>query len=163
MNQVEKYISPDIFNSPVERHFHELSGIKNMTAKIPYVCVENFPNLGLITALRFLEWVSENPHGVISLPTGKTPEFFIKWTSFLLNNWNSDKGRNIMHQHGLKIAKKPTLSELQFVQIDEFYPINSSQKNSFYDYVMNYYINGFGLNPKKALLINSNEIGLFDE
>ncbi|MDF1549419.1 MAG: hypothetical protein P1P88_16460, partial [Bacteroidales bacterium] len=161
MEQIEKYISPTIFESNVEKYFHKRSGIHNMSTKIPYICVDNFPNLGLITALRFLEWVHENPQGVISLPTGKTPEFFIKWTSFLLDNWNSDKGQNIIQQQGLKIAKKPILDDLQFVQIDEFYPINSAQKNSFYDYVMNYYIKGFGLNPRNALLINSDEIGLY--
>ena len=46
------------------------------------------------------------------------------------------------------------------MQIDEFYPISSSQKNSFFHYVNKFYIDGFGLDPKKALLINSDEIPL---
>jgi len=45
--------------------------------------------LGKLTALRFLEWVKLNPGGVISLPTGRTPEYFIKWTGYYLENWNS--------------------------------------------------------------------------
>jgi glucosamine-6-phosphate deaminase len=150
------------FTSEVERHFYQISGIDSMTTKIPYVCVDNFPKLGLITALRFLEWVAENPNGVISLPTGKTPEFFIKWTQFMLDNWDNPKGREIREKHGLTIAEKPVLSDLQFVQIDEFYPISSKQRNSFYHYVMNYYIKGFGLNPDNALLINCDEIPLAD-
>ena len=51
---------------------------------------------------------------------------------------------------------------LQFVQIDEFYPIPSKQHNSFYHYVMNYYIKGFGLDKNRALLINCDEILLAD-
>ena len=135
------------FSSNVENAFQNASGIKSYTTNIPYICVDNFPKLGLFTALRFIEWVSENPNGVISLPTGKTPEFFIKWTKFLLDNWNEDKSKKIREQYSLNLKEKPDLRQLQFVQIDEFFPISSSQKNSFYHYVMNYYINGFGLNP----------------
>jgi len=73
--------------SNVENSFLEKSSYTEQTTKIPYIVVDNFPRLGLITSLRFLEWVSENPTGVISLPTGKTPEFFIKWTQHILNHW----------------------------------------------------------------------------
>jgi glucosamine-6-phosphate deaminase len=148
------------FESAVERAFYNASGAGESSTFIPYVCVDNFPKLGLLTALRFLEWVSENPRGVISLPTGKTPEYFIKWTQFLLESWEKSHGREIRESYGLDLVDKPVLSELQFVQIDEFYPIYSSQRNSFYHYVMHYYIQGFGLNPANALLINSEEITL---
>lgn len=146
--------------SNVEKKFLEIAGQKTMNSNIPYVTVDNFPKLGFFTALRFLEWAAENPNGVISLPTGKTPEFFIKWTQFIINNWDSEKVNDIKKNYGLKLEKKPVLNGLHFVQIDEFYPIDSSQKNSFYDYVNNYYIDGFGLDPKNALLINNNEIEL---
>ncbi|MBE0666324.1 MAG: hypothetical protein IH593_01490, partial [Bacteroidales bacterium] len=62
----------------VEQAFFERSERKRISSMMPYIVVKNFPNLGLLTALRFLEWVAENPEGVISLPTGKTPEYFIK-------------------------------------------------------------------------------------
>ena len=146
--------------SGVEKHFQQISGITSTTTRIPYVCVDNFPKLGLITALRFLEWVSENPNGVISLPTGKTPEYFIKWTKYLLNNWSNAKGREIREKHGLKITEKPNLKDLHFVQIDEFFPISSQQTNSFYHYVKEFYIKDFGMNPDNALLINCDEIPL---
>lgn len=146
--------------SNVEQAFIEQSGISNGTTRIPYIVVDNFPKLGLITSLRFLEWVSENPEGLISLPTGKTPEFFIKWTEYLLNNWDNKDGEAIRDQYALKVSKRPDLSRLQFVQIDEFYPIPSKQHNSFYHYVMNYYIKGFGLDKDRALLINCDEIPL---
>jgi glucosamine-6-phosphate deaminase len=48
------------------------------------------------------------------------------------------------------------------VQIDEFYPIHSNQQNSFFHYVNEYYIKGFGLDPAKALLINCDTIPLAD-
>ena len=146
--------------SPVEAQFLAMQGMTQQNSKIPYLLVDNFPQLGMITALRFLEWVQQNPEGVISLPTGKTPEYFIKWTQFLLHHWNQDKGLKILEKYHLHNTNKPDLSGLHFVQIDEFYPINPEQKNSFYNYVNNFYIDGFGLNRENALLINANEIPL---
>ena len=146
--------------SNVEKHFFSLQDIQDQTTKIQYIIVENFPQLGLITSLRFLEWISENPEGVISLPTGKTPEYFIRWTYHLLNNWDKKELIDLRKNNSLNIDKKPDLSNLKFVQIDEFYPLNPNQHNSFYHYVWEYYINGFGLNPKNALFINSDKIPL---
>ncbi len=71
--------------SSVEQMFFEQSGQQQCSTHIPYIIVENFPKLGLLTALRFLEWTAENPEGVISLPTGKTPEYFITWTQPQMN------------------------------------------------------------------------------
>lgn len=150
------------FKSKVEQRFFELSGQKEITTRIPYILVDNFPKLGFFTALRFLEWVSENPKGVVSLPTGKTPEYFIKWTRHLLDNWNTKEVIGYREQYGLDIQSKPVLRDLSFVQIDEFYPISSEQHNSFYHYVRNYYIKDFGLDPKNSLLINCDEIKLYD-
>ena len=62
--------------------------------------------------------------------------------------------------NGLLIKNKPILRGLKFVQIDEFYPLNPNQHNSFYNYVCKYYIKGFELDPKNALLINSDKISL---
>lgn len=148
--------------SNVEKCYIEKANIGDVTTKVPYISVENFPQLGMFTALRFLEWVAENPEGVISLPTGKTPEYFIRWTQYLLENWYNTKGEKIRQENGLEVDKKPDLSKLHFVQIDEFYPIRSTQKNSFYHYVNEYYIKGFGLDSERALLINSDEISLAD-
>jgi len=149
----------ELFSS-VEQSFIKLSGLPDYSTQMPYVVVDNFPRLGLMTALRFLEWVSQNPEGVISLPTGKTPEFFIRYTQFLLENWNNESGRKILEAHGLGGIKKPSMKGLKFVQIDEFYPIEPNQHNSFCNYVNKFYIEGFGLNPANALLINCNTIPL---
>jgi len=146
--------------SPVEQKFQKLSGIKKMQTKMPYITVDNFPKLGLFTALRFIEWVIENPDGVISLPTGKTPEHFIKWTQHIIKDWGTKKVDDLCKSYGIPTDKKPNLSGLKFVQIDEFYPISSQQKNSFAWYVKEYYIKGFGLNPNNALIINAEQIPL---
>lgn len=148
------------FESKVEAAFYKASGSPLIDTKIPYLVVDNFPLMGLLTALRFLEWVSENPRGVISLPTGKTPEYFIKWTTYLIENWDQKKVKDLRSKYGLGRMKNPSLKGLQFVQIDEFYPISSKQHNSFFNYVKKYYMGGFGFNPRSALLINSDEIPL---
>ncbi|MBN2521938.1 MAG: hypothetical protein JXB24_01625 [Bacteroidales bacterium] len=149
--------------SKVEKYFVHGNEIRKTHTNTPYIIVDNFPLLGFLTALRFLEWVSENPCGVISLPTGKTPEYFILWTAYLMENWNTKKGKNILGKYDLHQIKKPDLKNLQFVQIDEFYPIRSSQHNSFCYYVNKFYIKGFGLNPQKALFINCDAIELPDK
>ena len=146
--------------SPVEKSFFEHSNRNITTTKIPYITVDNFPKLGLFTALRFIEWVLENPTGVISLPTGKTPEYFIKWTNRIVDNWDDAQIKNIRKTYGLDTKKRPDFSNLHFVQIDEFYPISSTQYNSFYHFVNEYYIKGFGLKRDNALLINSDTIPL---
>lgn len=147
--------------SPVEQTF--LNEVPRTNAvNIPYIVVDNFPKLGLLTAIRFLEWVHDNPNGVISLPTGKTPEYFISWTKHFLQNWDSDNIKELRQNHGLTFEEKPKLDGLHFVQIDEFYPIKSTQGNSFFHYVNKYYIQDLGLNREKAILINCDEIALAD-
>ena len=54
--------------------------------RIGIIIVDSFPELGRLAALRFLEWVQNNPGGVICLPTGKTPEYFIKEVGRYLEN-----------------------------------------------------------------------------
>jgi glucosamine-6-phosphate deaminase len=130
------------------------------TEKIPTIVVDNFPALGKLAAMRFVEWVQNHPGGVISLPTGKSPEHFIRWVQRLLANWNKRETHKILEEAGVDPARKPDMTSLHFVQIDDFYPLDSAQHNSFYHYVKHFYIDGFGLDPAKALLIDSTAIGL---
>ena len=147
--------------STVEKIYLEKSGKELFyppKEKIGIIQVKNFPELGKLTALRFLEWVIENPGGVISLPTGKTPEHFIKWVSYYLNNWNKKEASEFLEKSGIKSNTKPDMKSLYFVQIDEFYPIDSFQHNSFYYYIQQFYFRNFELDPTKAQLINVNKI-----
>jgi glucosamine-6-phosphate deaminase len=149
-------------DSKVEQLALRASGRKfcySPTEKINVIEVENFPFLGKFTALRFLEWVQQNPGGVIALPTGKTPEHFIKWVIYYLKNWNETVVRDDMIKNGLDPSIKPKMKSLSFVQIDEFFPIDPQQHNSFYYYVNKFYIDGFSLDPEKAMLIDCWEMG----
>ena len=128
--------------------------------KIRTIVVDNFPALGKLTAMRFLEWAQQHPGGVASLPTGKTPEHFIKWVQHLLKNWNERNVQMQLEKSGVDPAKKPDIASLKFVQIDEFYPINPRQHNSFYAYIKQFYIEGFGIRRENAMLIDSSKIGL---
>jgi len=128
--------------------------------KIPVIEVDNFPALGKLAALRFLEWVQHNPEGIISLPTGKTPEHFIKWVTHYLQKWDTAAVRADLEASGIDPAEQPRMWGLRFVQIDEFYPINPTQVNSFYHYIQHFYIRGFKLDPKKALLLNAWTTGM---
>lgn len=148
--------------SKVEQYYLEKSGRElcyKPTEKIPIIQVDNFPELGKLTALRFIEWVQQNPDGVISLPTGKTPEHFIKWVANIIKNWESSEIQNELKKVGIDNKKRPSLNKLRFVQIDEFYPIDSFQHNSFYYYIQKYYFDNLKLNRHLALFMNINEIG----
>ena len=59
------------FNSKVEQSFLRDSKIQDITTKVPYIITDSVPKLGVMTALRFLAWVSENEEGVISLASDK--------------------------------------------------------------------------------------------
>ncbi len=131
--------------------------------RIGIIEVDNFPALGKLIALRFLEWVQQNPEGVIALPTGKTPEHFINWVALYLKQWDQAETKKDLEENGIDPSIKPDMRGLHFVQIDEFYPIEPSQTNSFYSYVNKYYISGFGLDQNRALLIDPSKIALSKE
>jgi glucosamine-6-phosphate deaminase len=149
--------------SSVEKHLLETSAFDSAqyapTEKTRILVVNNFPELGKASAFRFLEWVQQNPEGLCSLPTGKTPEYFIKWVQRILKEWETPEIQKEVESYGLK-PTKPDFSKLKFVQIDEFFPISPQQHNSFYFYVKKYYIEGFGFNPDNCLLIDCSRIGL---
>ncbi len=147
----------------VEKAFFEDAQIKNISTQVPYITVESFPKLGLLSALSFLEWVSENPNGVVSLPTGKTAQYFINYTHQILDNWDSKQGKELLEKYGLNGIQKPGFDNLQFVQMGAFYPINSEQHNSLFNFAKVNYIEGFGLSREKSLLIKSEDIKLADD
>jgi glucosamine-6-phosphate deaminase len=148
-------------SSIVEEHHLKVSKHKIIyppMEKIKVLEVDNYPTLGKITALRFVEWVINNPGGVIALPTGKTPEYFIKWTKKIISEWKSKQMQILLNEYG--IDGIPDFKGLRFVQIDEFYPMDSRQHNSFNYYINEFYLKGFGLSRKNALLIDATSLGL---
>jgi glucosamine-6-phosphate deaminase len=148
-------------SSQVEAYFNSIHQDYNLSSqyhKIPIIIVDNYIELGQLTALRFLEWVSLNPGGVIALPTGKTPEFFIKWVQFYLSNWKKEMDNGILARIGLGKNLKPDMKSLHFFQLDEFFPIKPEHERSFTYFVKNFYIDGFGFDAKKVHLINTYDI-----
>ena len=149
--------------SPVERIALQKSGqelVYPPTEKIGVIVVDNFPALGKLVALRFLEWAQNNPGGVISLPTGKTPEYFIKSVVRYLRTWSESETQKELEENGVNPGTRPDMQSLRFVQMDDFYPIDPAQRNSFYYYVNKFYISQFGLDPGKAMLINSSRMDI---
>jgi len=144
----------------VEQAFVEETNLKAITTKVPYIATDSFPKLGLLSALSFLEWVSSNPEGMVSLPTGKTAQYFQYYTHFLLDNWNNEEGKALREKYGLSELSKPDLSRISYVQMGEFFPIDPKQHNSLYNYAVKHYIEDFGFDKEKSLLINSDEIEL---
>jgi len=149
-------------SSNVEKYYLEKSKKKLIyqpAEKIGIIQIDNFPELGKLTALRFIEWIQQNSEGVVSLPTGKTPEHFITWVSHILKNWDRKEIKEELKKVNIDPSSKPKMDSLRFVQIDEFYPIDVAQHNSFYYYIQKFYFRNLGLDPKKALFMNINEIG----
>ena len=99
----------------VEKAFFEDAQIKHISTQVPYVTVESFPKLGLLSALSFIEWVIENPNGVVSLPTSKTAQYFIHYTHLILDNWDNDQGKELRKKYGLKGTDKPDLSNFKAI------------------------------------------------
>src|SRR4030042_3795092 len=149
MNKKSSNLTP----SSTEQIAIERSGLelRYPSERIGVIVVSNFPSLGKLTALRFIEWVQDHPGGNISLPTGKTPEHFIRYVMHYLKTWGKSETRKDLEENGIAPGRKPEMRGLHFIQIDEFYPILPQQHNSFYYYVEKYYINGFGLDPDLAL------------
>lgn len=145
-------------NSKVEAYFKSLNQDFEESSslfRIPVIQVDNYVELGQLTALRFLEWVSLNPGGVVALPTGKTPEFFIKWMQYYLENWDKEINNGLLAKIGFDPKVRPDFKSLHFFQLDEFFPIKPEHERSFTYFVKKYYIDGFGFDINKTHLINT--------
>lgn len=149
--------------SKVESYYLQQSGSPLKYAseeKTGLIVVDNFPELGKLSALRFIEWIQNNPDGVVSLPTGKTPEYFIKYMVNYLTHWHEKTIQKDLENHQIDPGQKPDMQNLHFIQIDEFYPIDIAHHNSFYYYIKKYYMGQLGLDIKKAQLIDTTQIGM---
>ncbi len=141
--------------SKVEEYFKGfdlLYEANKLNCRTTTLVTDNYIMLGQLTALRFIEWVSLNPDGVVALPTGKTPEFFIKWLEYYRDNWERESKEGIIGELGIQ---KPNFRSLHFFQLDEFFPINPEHERSFRYFVKKYYIDVLGFDPKKTHLINT--------
>jgi len=147
----------------VEQFFLKKSGRKLFYPgeNIPIIEVEDSLELGKIVALRFIEWALKNPNGVISLPTGKPPATFIKSLKYYKDYWASNLVSNELKSFGIKSKFFPDTSNLKFVQIDEYFPIKSSDKHSFQNYIEKNYMPVLGIKPHNFLKMNFIEFSGF--
>ena len=123
--ETRKYITESKVELFFEKQFNNPIISKDIE-KVKVITVDNYIQLGQFIALRFLEWVALNPGGVVALPTGKTPEFFIKWMQYYLENWDKEMETGLLHQIGFNKELKPDFKSLHFVMIDEFFPDRKS-------------------------------------
>ncbi len=149
--------------SPVESYFQNRSSVAEVGRefeRIQVLTVSDYAELGQMTALRFLEWAAENPEGVAALPTGRTPEYFIKWVKYYLENWQRECDKGVPAEIGPPLSNLPVprLQAIRFVQLDEFFPMNPRHERSFQHFVKRFYLKDFGLSASKALLLNTFDI-----
>lgn len=131
-----------------ERAFLDKSGRRDgyEGERLPIVEVNNVYELGQLVAIAFLEWCTANPTGVIALPTGKTPEYFIKTLDRFRQSWGSDELVQELTKLGFVPGTSfPDTSELTFVMLDEFFPIYPEHSKSFCNYIRNYYCKPLGI------------------
>jgi len=149
-SRVEKFFLKSAVYPFLDKHFE----------KISVLTVNNYIALGQLTALRFIEWALANPEGVVSLQAGKTPQHFIKWLHYYLDNWEKEHTGGILPKVGITAKHPPLFNKLYFVQMDEFFPIPPDHERSFNNYVKKYYIGELGFDIQKALLFNTSDITL---
>jgi 6-phosphogluconolactonase/glucosamine-6-phosphate isomerase/deaminase len=148
-------------------HIHDPSAFEE---KIPTIEVTNIYDLGKIVSQRFMEWAHLNPSGVVALPTGRTPEFFIKTLEKYKAQWESSEVQDDLKGTSLALAGFPETKNLKFVMLDEFFPMPSTHRNSFCRYIRNYYVGLLDIASQNILTfdlvsegaITSEELQLFD-
>ena len=140
--------------SPVEKKALAASAYDILyppTEKMASLVVNSFPMLGQVTALRFLEWVQGHPGGVISLPTGKTPEIFYQVGQAPAADVAKAETEKLLADWGIDPAVKPDMKSLYFVQIDEFYPNQFGSDQQFCYYVKTYYLKEVWTGSEKGI------------
>ena len=111
--------------------------------------------------MRFLEWVQDHPGGVISLPTGKTPEHFINWVNRLVQTWDEPETRELLEKRGVDPSPQArtcaactscrSTSSIRSSRRRRTASITTSRSSTS---------KAWGWIPHKALLMNCQEIGL---
>lgn len=149
----------------VEKNFLASSGRQSVYPheRIAVIEVRNQYELGKITALRFIEWAQDHPSGVIALTSGTTPEFFIKFLSYYKANWSKPQVQAELKSVGINSKKFPNTTNMRFVQIEEYFPIDPGHYKNCKNYVIRHYINVLGLKKENVLLMDAYSKGILAE
>ena len=144
---------------PVEAYYLEKSGktARYPGGKVPVIQVQKPVELGKLTAHRFLAWCLANPRGLISLPTGKTPEFFIRELARVKEAWGTPALSEELFHFGIE-SFLPMFADvfrlIDFVQLDELFPVPSTWRGSFTYFVQTYYEPLFEFRPDQLHLMD---------
>lgn len=151
--------------TPVEKKFLLHSGRQSTYPNEHLAVIEtrNQYELGKLAALRFIEWVKNNPHGVVALTSGSTPEFFIKYLAYYKKHWHNPKIQAELKSFGIHLEKFPDTTNLKFVQIEEYFPISVKHYKKVSNYIQRHYCNILGLKKENVLLMNVSERGILAE
>lgn len=117
-------------------------------------------SVGRLVALDFIKWVEENPNGVVSLPTGKSAEYFVRYLFYFKKNWHKDSVRVDVEKHGISSKDFPETHNLKIVQSYEPYPVSSSHKRSVSRFIDDYYLKVLDIQPENALLMSVADQGI---
>lgn len=149
----------------VEQEFIRKSGKKPFysSEKIPIIQIDSVYALGKLTAINFIDWCKKNPSGVVSLPTGKSAEIFIKYLSHYKYNWDDASVRQELLRYGIKGEKFPDTSNLKYVQSSEFYPIEAHHEKNARSYILRYYVNLLEIKPQNLLTIDVAQQGILKQ
>jgi len=154
--------------SSVESLFVAKSGRRASYAeeRVRTVEVQNVYDLGKIVAIRFMEWCCENPTGNIALPTGRTPEFFIKTLEKYRSGWSEPAVQEELEGLGFPekyLSAFPDTSKLKFFMLDEFFPMLPSHRNSFCKYIKAFYCEPLGIPEENIYTFDLVDHGVLTE
>jgi len=72
----------------LRKHFSRMLRLKHFQHKYLLLLLKVFRNLDCFR-IEFYRMGIRNPNGVVSLPTGKTAQYFINYTHLILDNWDN--------------------------------------------------------------------------
>jgi 6-phosphogluconolactonase/glucosamine-6-phosphate isomerase/deaminase len=127
--------------------------------KIPVIEVDSVDEFGHYLALDLLFWIDKNPAGVISLPTGRTPESFIRALEWYKKNWLSDAAQKNIKEWGLNLFCFPQTHHIRLIQMDEFLWMTPENPQSYAAYLQSYYVNILNIPQENCLFMDFNKMG----
>lgn len=125
--------------------------------------VRNQYELGKLTALRFIEWVQNNPKGVVGFTSGSTPEYFIKLLGYYKTNWHKVEVQAELKSFGIHLKNFPKTSDLKLVQLEEIYPLTEKNYKKISNYTVRHYAKFLQIKPQNLLLMNIEKTGILSE
>lgn len=119
--------------------------------------------LGKLMALRFIEWVQNNPRGVVGLTSGVTPEYFIKFLDYYKNNWHKPDVQAELQSFGINLKNFPRTQDLRLVQLEEIYPLTDKNYRKISNFILRHYVKILQIKPQNLMLMDVEKTGILAE